>query len=87
MANKKPVKKPIGKISHYFDKIGVAVVELNGTLKVGDTILIEGHDVSFEQKIDSMQIEHEQVKTAKKGQSIGMKTDQEVKENYKVYKV
>jgi len=86
---KKEVKvsrKPIGKISHYFDKIGVAVVELSSELKVGDKIIIEGQDTSFEQEVKSMQIEHEQVKVAKKGQSIGLKVKGQVKEHYLVYK-
>ena len=84
---KKVTKKPIGKISHYFDKIGVAVVELNGTLKVGDTILIEGHDVSFEQKIDSMEKNHKKIKKAKKRQRIALKTKNLVRENDKVFLV
>ncbi len=83
---KKVARKPIGKISHYFDKIGVAVIELSAELKVGDKIVIEGHDTSFEQEVKSMQIEHDQVKTAKKGQSIGLKVKEPVKEHYLVYK-
>lgn len=86
---KKPVaaKMPrLGKILHYYDKIGVAVVELAGTLNVGDEILIKGHAGEFKQKVASMQIEHEQVKTAKKGDAIGMKVDQPVKENMEVFK-
>ena len=79
-------EKPIGKISHYYPNISVAVVELQGTIKVGDTIRIEGHGGSFEQKISSMQIEHKQIKEAKKGQSIGLKLNQDVKEKDLVYK-
>jgi len=77
----------IGKITHYFDKIGVAVLELTATLKTGDRIKISGHDNEFEQDITSMQIEHEQVAEANKGQSIGLKVDQPVKEGDAVYKV
>jgi len=80
-------KKEIGKIIHFFDHIGVAVVELNGGLKVGDKINIEGHNGSFEQVVDSMQVEHEQVQKAKKGQAIGMKVAQAVKEKDLVYKL
>jgi len=72
-------KKKIGKITHFFPKISVAVVELAGSLKVGDTIEVEGHGSTFEQKIDSMQMEHEQVKAAKKGDAIGLKVLQPVK--------
>lgn len=77
----------VGKITHYYDKIGVAVVEVTKALKVGDTIKISGHDSEFTQTIASMQIEHEQIKEAKKGQVVGMKVNQPVKENDEIYLV
>ena len=61
----------VGKITHYFDKIGVAVVELSDTLKVSDTIKISGHGSEFTQTVSSMQIEHQQVQEAKKGDTVG----------------
>lgn len=79
-------KKPVGKIKHYYTKIGVAVVELSSELKVGDRIAVEG-STSFEQTVDSMQIEHEQITSAKPGQSIGLKVSGKVKEDDIVYKV
>lgn len=79
-------KKPIGKITHYFDKIGVAVVKADKTLKVGDKIQIGDGEEAFEQKIKSMQVDHNNVDKAKSGEEIGMKVDQKVKENWKVYK-
>ena len=80
--------KLIGKISHYFGNIGVAVIELSGGLKVGDKIrIVGGIDTDFEQVIGSMEIEHEKIKVAKKGDSIGLKIDQKVREGYEVYKV
>ena len=78
---------PVGKISHYFDKIGVAVVEVSAPIKVGDSIKITGHENEFTQTIDSMQVEHEQIEVAKKGESVGMKTDQPVKVGDQVSKV
>jgi len=77
----------VGKITHYFDKIGVAVLELTDTLKIGDTIKISGRGEEFTMSVDSMQIEHESVTEAKKGQAIGMKVTQETKEGDEVYKV
>lgn len=80
--------KLIGKVTHYFGNIEVAVVELEDTLKVGDTIrIVGGADTDFTQKVDSMEIEHEKVKEAKAGDSIGLKVDQRVREGYKVYKL
>ena len=76
----------VGKITHFFSKICVAVVELKRPLKVGDTIAIKGPTTDIEQKVDSMQIEHESVHEAKAGQSIGMKVADRVRETDIVYK-
>ena len=78
--------KLIGKVTHYFSKIGVAVIELSDTLKVGDTIRIVGGQTDFNQTIESMEIEHEKVQEAKAGDSVGLKVEQKVREGYKVYK-
>lgn len=77
----------VGKVTHYYDKIGVAVVELTDNLAVGDTIKISGHGREFTQEVDSIQIEHEKIKEAKKGQTIGLRVDEKAKENDEVYKV
>jgi len=77
----------IGKVTHYFSKIGVAVVELSGSLKVGDTIRIVGGDTDFSQTIESMQIEHDKINEAKTGDAVGIKVDQKVRDGYKVYKL
>ena len=78
-------KVPVGKVTHYFDKISVAVIELSGTLKVGDKISIEGASTNIKQTVDSMQIEHKSVKSASKGQSVGMKVSDRVREGDDVY--
>lgn len=80
-------KKLIGKISHFFSKIGVAVLELSGELKAGDKISIEGRGQAVEQKVESMQVEHKNIETAKKGDSVGLKTEEPVKPGDKVYKL
>ncbi len=80
-------EKEIGKITHYFGKIGVAVLELTSDLKVGDTIHIKGHSEDFSQMVDSMQIEHESIPEAKAGQSVGMKVGQKVHPGDIVYLV
>lgn len=79
--------KTIGKVHHYFDKIGVAALTLTGPLAVGDTIKISGHDKELTQVVESMQVEHEQVQKAKKGDDVAIKVDQEVKEGDVVEKV
>jgi len=77
----------VGTITHYYDKIGVAVVEVLAPIKVGEKIKISGHDKEFEQVISSMQVEHQNIEQAKKGEAVGMKVDQPVKEGDEVYKV
>ena len=90
MANETPPAeegKLIGKITHYFGHIGVAVLELTGVLKVGDTIRIVGGETDFNQTVESMEIEHKKVKEAKAGDSVGLQVSQKVREDYKVYKL
>jgi translation elongation factor EF-1alpha len=78
--------REVGKVSHFFSKINVAVIELNGTLSVGDKIFIKGPTTDVEQTVDSMEIEHEKIKQATAGQSVGMKVKGRVRENDIVYK-
>ena len=80
-------KKLIGKISHYFTKISVAIIELSDNLSVGDEITIEGPTTNIKQKVESMQIEHKNVKKAKAGDSIGLKVMDRVRETDSVYKI
>lgn len=75
----------IGKVTHYYDKIGVAVVELSQTVKAGDKIKFSGHDKEFSQTVSSMQVEHQQINEAKNGDIIGLKVEQMVKPGDIVY--
>lgn len=78
----------VGKVSHYYDKIAVAVIELTGNLAVGDTIkFVRGGEELFTQKVDSMQMEHENIEKADSGQAIGLKVSQGVKDGAEVFKV
>ena len=77
----------VGKITHYFTKIGVAVIEVtDGSIKVGDELHIKGHTSDFKQKVSSMQIEQDKIEMAEPGQSIGMKVNEPVRANDLVYK-
>lgn len=77
----------IGKITHYYGHLSVGIIELQDSLKVGDTIHIKGHSSDFTQPVDSMQIEHTGVVEAKSGDVIGIKVAQKVHPHDKVYKV
>ncbi len=78
----------IGKVTHFFDKINVAIIKLDsGKLAPGETIKIAGRGSELVQKVKSMQIEHESVDMVKKGDEFGVKVDAKVKEQDIVYKV
>ncbi len=79
--------KIIGEVVHYFPKPKVAVIKLKSSLAVGDEIRIEGgKDTDFTQEVKSMEVDHEKIKKAKKGQEVGLKVKEKVREGYKVYK-
>lgn len=72
-------KNLVGKVIHYYDKIGVAVIKLGKSLKVGDKVKFVHGENEFEQTIESMQLEHAQVESGKKDQEVAVKVDKEVK--------
>jgi translation elongation factor EF-1alpha len=76
----------VGRVLHFFGHINVAVVEVTGTISVGDKIAIKGPTTDIEQTVDSMEIEHAKVKQATAGQSVGMKVKGHVRTNDTVYK-
>jgi len=76
----------IGKVSGYFTKIGVAAIDLEGDLQVGDTIHIKGHTTDFTVEVKSMQIDRKDVEKAKKGDSVGIKVGERVRPGDNVYK-
>ncbi len=78
----------VGKVTHYYDKIGVAIIELLADLAVGDRIkFTRGGEDLFEQVVESMQVEHNKIQSAKKGDIVGLKVDQPVKEGAEVFKL
>lgn len=79
--------KLIGKITHYFGNIGVAVIKLKSPVKKGDTIRIIGGETDFEQAVGSMEVEHKKIEKAKSKDEVGMKVKEKVREGYKVYKI
>ncbi len=80
-------KVPIGIIEHYFEKIGVAAIKLEGTLKVGDIIEVGTEEEAVRQRISSMQINREDVSEASEGESIGVKLKHPVDEGSSVYRI
>ena len=81
-------EKEIGFVSNYFSNISVAAVEITaGTVSVGDTLHFSGNTTDYESTVESMQIEHESVTEAKKGDSVGLKVSERVRKGDKVFKI
>ena len=78
--------REVGKVSHFFGRINVAIIEVKDTISVGDRIFIKGPSTDLEQTVDSMEIEHAKVQQAESGQSIGMKVNGRVREKDVIYK-
>ena len=63
----------IGHVTHYFNKINVAVLSIKDELRVGDMIHILGHTTDLTQKVTSLQIEHKNVDAVKPGDDFALK--------------
>ena len=79
------IGKEIGAVTHFFDKIGVAVIKLKAGLKTGEKIRIKGATTDFEQPVESMQVDMKPIAAGKKGQEIGMKVKDRVRPGDAVY--
>lgn len=77
----------IGKVKDYFKKVGVMALELEGTLKVGETIRVKGHTTDLTQQVESMQVEHENVEEAGTGTYVGIKVSERTRPGDSVYVV
>ncbi|MDD2753316.1 MAG: translation elongation factor-like protein [Candidatus Portnoybacteria bacterium] len=80
-------EKLIGKITHYFGNIGVGIIGLTDSFRVGDRIRVKGSTTDFEQAVNSMQVDRKDISEAKSGDEVGVKLEQKVKEGDKVYKI
>jgi putative protease len=77
-----------GIVTHYYSHLSVAVVKLDqGALQVGDTIHIKGHTTDYQQRVESMQVEHQSIQSAQVGEEFGLKVTEHVREHDVVYKV
>ncbi len=84
---KKRKEKLVGRVTHYYGKIKVAVVKLRVPLSVGDKIKIKGGEKEFEQTVRSIEVNHKKIKRAAKGKAIGLKLAKKAREGYRVYKL
>ena len=80
-------QKTLGKVTHYYDHLGVAVIKLakGATLKKGDKVQFKGSNTDFTREVVSLQADHKDVDSVKAGEDFGLKVDQKVHEGNQVY--
>lgn len=81
------MEKEVGKVTHWYDKAGVAVLSLEGALKVGDKVKVKKGEAEFEETISSMQVDHKDVSSAQKGDEVAVKFSQKAREGAVIYQV
>ena len=77
----------IGEVTHFYNRIGVAVLELTDVLQVGDQVHFLGRSTDFRQKVESIQIEHDAISEAGAGQEVAVKVERRVRRHDKVFKI
>ncbi len=82
---KKKAEKEIGKVVHWYDKINVAVVKLSGKLSRGDEIKVKRHDNEFKETVSSMQLNHEEISSGKKGEEVAIKLSNKAHEGALIF--
>lgn len=80
-------RQVIGQVIHYYSKIGVAIIQLESTLNVGDQIAIVGSTTDLEQNVKSMQVEHQSIEEAISGDLVGLKVQDKVRAGDTVYRL
>lgn len=81
------MEKQVGEVTHYFNRIGVAVLDLNDSLNIGDMIHFSGHTTDFTQRITSMEINHRKVQSVGPGAEVAVKVEDRVRRGDTVFKV
>lgn len=76
-----PKAQVIGMVTHYFPKVGAAVVKLKKPLAIGDSIVLQGSTTNFQQQVESIEIDHVSIQKAKKGDEIGLQVKDRVREH------
>jgi hypothetical protein len=79
--------KEIGEVTHYYNRLGVAVIKLSGELNVGDEIVILGHTTDLQQQVSSLEVDRKKIMSAAPGTEVAMLVGERVRGGDKVYKV
>jgi hypothetical protein len=82
--------KKVGKVSHYYNHLGVAIIKVKSPFSVGDTLKFVKHgsrEEIFQQVVSSIQENHKSIDKTKKGMNVGVKVDKIVHEGVEAFKV
>lgn len=82
----RPKGRLVGRVTHYYDKIKVAVIRFSVPVKKGDKVRFEGGDTLFSQTLGSMEKDHKKIAKAGKGQEVGVRVAKQVREGYRVFR-
>lgn len=77
--------KKVGIITHYYSNIGVGIIKLTDDLPIGTRLKFQGKTTNFEQEIAQMQFDHKDIEEGKKGQEVGIKLTDKVRDGDAVY--
>jgi len=77
----------VGRVTHYYGRIGVAAVRLTAPLKVGERIWIVGRTTDLEQAVTSLELDHRPIGEGLPGQEVGLLVAERVREGDRVYRV
>jgi len=81
------MEKRIGRITHYYTRLGVAVLELTDEIRMGDEIRIKGKITDLLMKVASLEIEHQKIESASPGMEVALKVDDYVREGDEIFKL
>ena len=77
--------KPVGEVTHYYSKLGVAIVRFDQDVPVGKNATFQGATTDFSQDLNSMELDHKTLQTAPRGKEVGLKVKDKEREGDKVY--
>jgi hypothetical protein len=81
------MEERIGQVTHFYNRIRVAVLDLSAEVNVGDVLHFMGRTTDFTQGVESMEIEHQKVQTVGPGQEAALKVIDRVRKGDVVFKV
>lgn len=76
---------PIGRVTHYYGKINVAIVHFDKDISLGSHVHFLGHNTDLAEPVASLELNHHQVAAARRGEEVGVKVAARVREGDLVF--